>query len=134
MLTVEVKSFAPARIYVAGEVAAPGEFTAMGPDLTVVQAVARAGGVRLAADTGRVFILRRGPADTPVVLAVDYQRAVTGGDPRADVRLAPYDIVYVPKTDTARVWAWFNQHIQQFVPVTWGFSYNVNPFVNNTHK
>jgi hypothetical protein len=26
---------------------------------------------------------------------------------------------------------WFNQHFQQFVPVSWGFAYNVNPVVNN---
>ncbi len=130
-LTVEVKSFAPTRIYVAGEVNAPGEFVTVGPDLTAVQAVARAGGVKLSADSDRLFILRRGPGDVPQVLAVDYRAAITGSDPRADVRLAPFDVLYVPRTGIYQVFTHFNQYLQQFVPVSWGFSYLVNPVVSN---
>ena len=131
-LTVEIRNFAPTRIYVAGEVSAPGEFGAVGPPPTLVQAVARAGGVRVTGDTSRIFIVRRGTDDHPIVLATDYAGAASGRRPEADIRLAPFDIVYVPKTGVARVYAWFNQHVQEFVPVSWGFSYNVNPVVNNT--
>jgi polysaccharide export outer membrane protein len=131
-LALEVKSAAPSRIYVAGEVVSPGEFSSVGPDLTLLQAVARAGGLRTAGDENHVFILRRGAGDTPVVLATDYRRARAGADPRADVRLAPFDIVYVPKTGIGRLYVWFNQHVQQFVPVSWGFSYNVNPLVSGS--
>ncbi len=130
-LAVEVKSAAPARVYVGGEVVSPGEFTSIGAPLTMVQAVSRAGGLRTTGDDGHVFILRRGSGDTPQVLSADYRAAVTGRDPAADVRLAPFDIVYVPRTGIARVYVWFNQHVQQFVPVNWGFSYNVNPLLNN---
>ena len=77
-----------------------------------------------------MFILRHGEGDTPQVLSADYRAAVTGRDPAADIRLAPFDIVYVPKTGIAQIYVWFNQHFQQFVPVSWGFSYNVNPFLN----
>jgi polysaccharide export outer membrane protein len=115
-LTLEVKTPSPVRIYVAGEVAAPGEFTTAGPPLTLVQAVARAGGLRPTGDMDRVVIIRHG--------------AISGAQPAADVALQPFDIVYVPKTGIARVYVWVNQHIQQFVPVTWGFSYNVNPVVS----
>jgi polysaccharide export outer membrane protein len=129
-LSLEVKSASPARVYVAGEVVAPGEFTAAGPPLTLLQAVARAGGLRTAGDESHVFILRHGQGDHPVVLAADYRAAMTGTDPAADVRLAPFDVVYVPKTGIGQIYVWFNQHVQQFVPVSWGFSYNVNPLVN----
>ncbi len=129
-LAVEVKSAAPARIYVSGEVVAPGEFTTLGAPLTMVQALSRAGGLRPTGDEAHVFILRRGEGDTPQVLSADYRAAITGRDPGADVRLAPFDIVYVPKTGIARLYVWFNQHVQQFVPVSWGFSYSVNPFIN----
>ncbi len=128
-LTVEVKSFSPARVYVAGEVVAPGEFSTSGPNLTLVQAVARAGGLRTSGDPDHVFILRRGDNDKPETFAVDYRAVMEGGQASADVRLAPFDVVYVPRTGASAAYLWFNQHVQQFVPVSWGFSYNLNPLV-----
>jgi hypothetical protein len=38
----------------------------------------------------------------------------------------------VPRTNVAEVYVWVNQHLQQFMPVSWGFSYNVNPLLNST--
>jgi polysaccharide export outer membrane protein len=131
-LTVEVKAASPSRVYVAGEVVSPGEFFEVGPNLTLVQAVARAGGLRPVGDQDHVFILRHGVGDRPVVLAADYRAAITGRDPTADVSLAPFDVVYVPKNGVSQVYLWFNQHFQQFVPVSWGFSYNLDPIVSNS--
>jgi polysaccharide export outer membrane protein len=131
-LTVGVKTPSPARVFVAGEVIYPGEIDTSGPPLTLVQAVAKAGGLRATGDQSHVFILRHGARDKAVVLSTNYHGAVTGRDPSADVALAPFDVVYVPKSGVSRVYVWFNQHFQQFVPVNWGFSYNVNPVVNNT--
>ena len=131
-LTVEVKTASPARIYVAGDVVSPGEFTTQqGPTLTLLQAVSRAGGLRTTGDDDHVFILRHATGERPVVLAADYRGAMTGTHPGADVELAPFDVVYVPRTGIAQIYVWFNQHFQQFVPVNWGFSYNVNPVLNN---
>ena len=130
-LTLEVKTASPARVYVAGEVVSPGEFTTQGPTLTLLQAVARAGGLRTAGDEDHVFILRHAAGGKPLVLAADYRAAMTGTDASADVQLAPFDVVYVPRTGIGQIYVWFNQHFQQFVPVNWGFSYNVNPVVNN---
>ena len=128
-LTVEVKSFAPTRIYVGGEVTNPGEYINVGPTLTLSQAMARAGGHKPSGDTHAVFIIRRGPNDVPEFLSTRYNSVIGGVDAKDDVRLAPYDVVYVPKTGVAEVFTWFNQYFQQFVPVSWGFSYLVN---NNT--
>ncbi len=130
-ITVEVKSYAPVRVYVAGEVFTPGEITTAGPPPTLLAAVARAGGVRLSGDKTAVLIVRRADGGRAVLFSVRYADALSGRDPSADVVLQPYDIVIVPKTGVAQVYDWVNQHIQQFVPVTWGFSYNVNPLVNN---
>jgi len=131
-IIVEVKAYAPARVYVAGEVYAPGELTSAGPPPSLLAAVARAGGLKLSGDAGRVLIVRRGADNRPVVLSTRYGDALSGRDPAADVTLAPFDIVVVPKTGVAEVYAWVNQHIQQFVPVSWGFSYNPTPLVTNT--
>jgi polysaccharide export outer membrane protein len=48
-------------------------------------------------------------------------------DPNADVRLAPFDVVYVPRTGISEVYRFVNEYLLQFVPVSWGFSYLVNP-------
>jgi polysaccharide biosynthesis/export protein len=125
-VSVVVKSFAPTRIYVGGEVNTPGEFINVGPTLTLSQAIARAGGHKVRGDEQAVFIIRRGPNDVPQFLSTKYNAVIHGRDALADVRLAPYDVVYVPKTGIAEVFDFFNQYLQQFVPVSWGFSYIVN--------
>jgi polysaccharide biosynthesis/export protein len=126
-ISVIVHTFAPNRVYVAGEVNTPGEFVTVGPNLTVSQAIARAGGVRLSAAQGRVFVLRRGDGDKPQALQVNYLDVISGKDPAADVRLAQYDVVYVPRTGIYEAYTFWNQFVQQFVPVNWGISYNINP-------
>lgn len=128
-ISVIVHSFAPNRIYVGGEVSSPGEFVTVGPNLTISQAVARAGGVKLGADRDRIFVIRRGPGDVPQMLAVDYMGIISGKRPVADARLAQFDVVYVPRTGVYEAYTWFNQFVQQFVPLNWGFSYNINPVV-----
>jgi polysaccharide export outer membrane protein len=126
-VSVVVKSFAPTRIYVGGEVANPGEFVNVGPSLTLSQALTRAGGAKISGDEAAVFIVRRGPNDVPEFFSARYSDVIGGKDPIADVRLAPYDLVFVPRTGIAEVYKFFNQYFQQFVPLNWGFSYVVNP-------
>jgi polysaccharide export outer membrane protein len=126
-LTVEVKSYSPVRVYVAGEVSIPGELATAGPPPTLLQAIARAGGLRPTGNPDGVLVVRRGPDNHPVVYRTHYGDAFSGRDASADVTLQPFDVVVVPKTDVAAVYLWVNQHIQQFVPVSWGFSYNFTP-------
>jgi protein involved in polysaccharide export with SLBB domain len=125
-LSVIVKSFAPYRVYVAGEVTVPGEYSTQGPNLTLSQAIARAGGLKLSGESKDIFILRRGPHDVPEFLATKYHDVMRGIDPSGDVRLARYDVVFVPRSSIAELYLFFNQYLQQFVPVSWGFSYLVN--------
>lgn len=126
-VSVVVKSFAPTRVYVGGEVNTPGEFITVGPTLTLSQAIARAGGTKLSSDDGSVFIIRRGPDDKPEFLSVKWRALRQGRDPNADVRLAPYDVVYVPKLGVAEVYQFYNQYIGQFANPSFGFSYLLNP-------
>jgi len=126
-VSVVVRSFAPTRIYVGGEVNTPGEFITVGPALTLSQAIARAGGTKLSSDDTAIFIVRRGAGDKPEFLSTSYKRLRQGNDPDADVRLASYDLVYVPKSGIAEVYAYYNQYLQQFVNPSFGFSYLLNP-------
>lgn len=125
-VTVEVKSFAPTRVYVGGEVTTPGEFITVGPTLTLSQAIARAGGTKLSSDDGSVFIIRRGTGDRPEFLSVKWRALRQGRNADADVRLAPYDVVYVPKLGIAEVYQFYNQYIGQFANPSFGFSYLLN--------
>jgi polysaccharide export outer membrane protein len=129
-ITVEVKSAAPLRIYVAGEVTTPGEITSAGPAPTLLQVIAKAGGLKISGDPTRILIIRHTENDRPQIFAANYRAAATGQNPTADVPLQPFDIVVVPRTDIAQIYVWVNQHIQQFVPVNWGFSYNLDPIVS----
>ena len=75
-----------------------------------------------------MFIIRRGPNDVPQFFGDQLRRCHSWARTRfRDVRLAPYDVVYVPNTGIAEVFDFFNQYLQQFVPISWGFSYLVNP-------
>ena len=126
-LSVVVKSFAPTRVYVGGEVTNPGEFVNVGPNLTLTQAIARAGGLKTnSADEDKIFIIRRGKNNVPEFYSVRYQDLMWGKNAIADVELAPYDVVYVPRAGVAEVYKFFYQYFLQFVPVSWGFSYVVN--------
>ena len=77
-LSVEVKSFAPTRVYVGGEVNNAGEFVTVGPTLTLSQAISRAGGTKLSSDDTSVFIIRRGPGDKPEFLSVKWKAVPPG--------------------------------------------------------
>ena len=133
-ITVEVKSYAPVRVTVAGEVTSPGEVSTQGPPPTLLAAVARAGGLRLTGDADHVLLIRRGPNNHPAVFATRFADAFSGRDPAADITLQPYDIIVVPKTGVAELYVWVNQHIQQFVPVSWGFSYEVNQLASTLKR
>jgi len=125
-ISVILRSFAPTRIYVGGEVNNPGEFIDVGPTLTLSQAMARAGGLKFTtSDESKIFIIRRGPNDVPEFFSTRFNAIMWGKDPTADVRLAPYDVVFVPRTTVAEVYRFFETYLLQFVPVSWGFSYVV---------
>jgi polysaccharide export outer membrane protein len=125
-LSVVVKSFAPTRVYVGGEVTTPGEFITVGPTLTLSQAIARAGGTKLSSDDTSVFVIRRGSNDKPEFLSTSWKALRQGRNADADIRLAPYDVVYVPKLGVAEVYQFYNQYIGQFVNPSIGFSYLLN--------
>jgi len=119
-----VRSFSPTRIYVGGEVASPGEFLNIGPNLTVSQAIARAGGIKNSAEFHNVLVMRQGAGigSQAQVFSVDYYAATQGGHAELDARLAPLDVVFVPRTGVAQVYVQFQQYVQQFLPDSFSVS------------
>jgi polysaccharide export outer membrane protein len=128
-LTIVVKAFSPTRIYVGGEVARPGESVTVGVVPLLSQAIARAGGVKRGAGD-RVFIIRRGAGDVPQFSSARLGDVMRPHDPEAsdaeaDVRLEPYDVVYVPRDGLAEAHRFLDERLVQLAPEIWGFSYNV---------
>jgi polysaccharide export outer membrane protein len=82
------------RVYVVGEVSRPGEFTPTA-QITVLQAIALAGGFTRFADPDDILIVRRdgfGERRIPF----PYSRVVDRGELRANLPLQSNDTVVVP--------------------------------------
>jgi len=124
-VTTVVRSFAPIRIYVSGEVNSPGEFIVVGQALTLTQAVARAGGIKNSGQADKILVIRRGAGEQGQIFLANYDAATQFADPRADARLAPNDVVFVPKTGVAIDYVKFQQHFQQFTNFGTSVGYSI---------
>ena len=124
-IAVIMRSFAGQRVYVDGEVNQPS-FLPLSTNMTVLQSIAMAGGLKDSARAQEVAVIRRGPQGEPQVFQVDLTRARDGSDTGQDVALIPSDVVYVPKSAIANVNVWVDQYLRKNLPVGFGLSYQVN--------
>jgi polysaccharide export outer membrane protein len=92
VVTVIVVETQALHVYVMGEVNHPGALPIQ-TSLTVLQAIALAGGVKDFADTKNIRILRSGPAGTQTI-SFNYKEALRGIG--APIYLRPGDMVVVP--------------------------------------
>ena len=114
-ISVIVRSFSMQRVYVDGEVFRPGMLPLAGP-VTIHQAVAAAGGFRETARRTDVIIIRQ-VQGRPVPLKVNMEEVLKNEDPSQDVFLAPFDIVYVPRSNIAEVNKFVDLYIRRMIPV-----------------
>jgi polysaccharide biosynthesis/export protein len=92
VVTVIVSETVPPVVYVMGEVQSPGTLSMTGP-LTVLQALAMAGGFREFANTRNVQVLRGGERGLEI-LRFNYRDAVRGQN--RPLYLRPGDTIIVP--------------------------------------
>jgi polysaccharide biosynthesis/export protein len=92
-VTVIVAETIPPMIYVMGEVTKPGALPITGP-MTVVQALAVAGGFKEFANPKKIRILRKGSNGTVQTIDFDYRDAIASPD--RPLLLQPGDTVIVP--------------------------------------
>ena len=92
VVTVIVVEATAAQVYIIGEVAAPGAQVMQGP-MTILQALAQAGGLREFADRGDIRILRKGNLGM-LTIPFNYKDAIKGRT--EPVYLQPGDTVVVP--------------------------------------
>ena len=80
---------------IVGEVEKPGFYLMTGP-LTVLDAIAIAGGLRDFAKVGKIYVLRPNADGTHTRLPFNYKRVIKGSDLRQNVELQPRDTIVVP--------------------------------------
>lgn len=122
-VAVIVRTFSENRVFVDGEVSAPG-FAEMSARTTVMRAIQLRGGVRETARLSQIIIIRKDSEDRPAATVVDLRKVIDGTDFSQDIRLMPYDIVYVPKSNIALVDKFVAEYISNVVPGLGG----INPY------
>jgi protein involved in polysaccharide export with SLBB domain len=129
-VAVMVKEFAARRIYVGGDVNAPALLRVPG-EITLLQAIFEAGGLRRSARSESVVVLRYQGTTQPEFIKVDLKTTLEKGVPGNDIALQASDIVWVPKTRIAKMDDFVDQYIRQLVPIplTLGVSYVWGGFV-----
>lgn len=118
------------QIFVFGQVYSPGKLKESN-SLTVAQAIAQVGGVSKEGTKEHVKVLLIGPDKKLIIRTVNLTRVVEEGHFEEDVLLPDNSIVYVPKTNAAKVGQWVDDYLRRIL--TWngvGFSVNYEVFKN----
>jgi polysaccharide biosynthesis/export protein len=114
-ISVSLKNMPSREIYVEGEVQKPGGFS-LDPGMTLLQAVADAGGLTDNAGNKAVLI-RRDACGVARGMPIDLKAATKNPDSGEDVALETRDIVVVPKSGIANLDKWMNQYVREMLPV-----------------
>ncbi len=116
-MSVIIRKPAGHRMYVDGQVGAPGEVIVVG-GMTLYQALQRAGGLLETAHRKQVILIRKGPDGQPFGRAVDIRPIQDGSNPGVDVPVRPLDVVYVPRSKIAEVDLFVKQYIRDALPIS----------------
>ena len=112
-LTVALVRGVGMNVYVNGEIKL-ASLQPLDGGLTLLQAIARAGGTLVSANTNNVLLLRNDGAGNLAVRKVDLEAILRGEAP--DVPLRRRDVVYVPKSEIAQAGQFVDQYINALVP------------------
>lgn len=129
-VTIQVRKFASAKVFVSGEVPKPGVIELEGP-MTLLAALGEAGGITIKGDRKKVVLIRKAPDGMPNMRELNLF-AMGQATPEALMVLHPFDVILVPESKIARIDRWVDQWLRQLSPANLvvGFQYlkqNVNP-------
>ncbi|MFQ5770534.1 MAG: polysaccharide biosynthesis/export family protein [bacterium] len=118
-VTVIVRQFGGYQVYVLGEVNSPGGYPVQ-RNMTLLQALASAGGAKISAKLGSVMVLRRGQNQEIKAIKVDLVKSVKAKSQlditQNNIIVLPQDIVFIPKTFIASVSDFMRQIYAGFLP------------------
>ncbi|WP_419900109.1 polysaccharide biosynthesis/export family protein [Roseomonas sp. USHLN139] len=125
IVTIGLEEAGGSTVLVGGAVRTAGAYPLPGRR-GVLEAVLQAGGFDTDARMNQVVLIRRGPADRPMLRTVDLQSFVEGRGVSQDVPLYPGDIVFVPRSRIGEVNLWIDQYVNRLIPFSRSFSYSIN--------
>ena len=118
---VTLTQFAPRRIYVGGQVKAPGVIQFQG-EMTPLQAILDRGGFTSEAQLDSVILIRNTGGPEPIIGRINVIQGLEDGRPEK-ITLVTNDILYVPMSGIARADLWVKQHLRDILPyeiISWG--------------
>jgi len=113
-VAVIIRSFYDRRVFVGGQVMTPGIIEMPGK-MTVLEAIMRAGGFDLREAEVRNVVIIRHKDGQRYGYSVNLKSALEGNETE-QFFLEPKDIVYVPRTEIAKLGQWIDQHINKIIP------------------
>jgi protein involved in polysaccharide export with SLBB domain len=116
-ISVIVREFGGQKVYVGGEVLAPG-LQFMNSPLTALQAIVQAGGFKSSSDLKQIVVLRNQGTNEPQYISLDLKDTLNGKALDRDVLLQPLDIVFVPMSRSAKFNQFVKTYITELVPIT----------------
>lgn len=114
-VTVIVREFGGQEFYVMGEVAKPGKYP-ISKGMTILRALATAGGAKNSAKLSSVILLRADKQHRAEATRINLDLASLRKQPRQDLPLKPFDVVYVPRTFIADVNNFISQYYDILLP------------------
>ena len=126
-IAVMIRTYYDRRVYVGGQVMAPG-IVEMPGTMTLLEAIMQAGGFDIRQAEVRNVVVIRHINGQRFGQSIDL-KPVLAGDEAQPFYLEPKDIVYVPQTTIAKVDQWIDQHINKIIPDT---GLNVRRTIGNT--
>jgi polysaccharide export outer membrane protein len=94
-VTVIVQEVKSQQVNIFGEVAKPGSYV-LARNMTVLDALAVAGGLKDFAKATKIYVLRVGKDGGRSRIPFNYKQAIKGRNPAQDIELHPRDTVVVP--------------------------------------
>jgi len=94
-VTVIVQQINSQKFNIMGQVAKPGAYP-LASAITVLDAIAAAGGFRDFAKQKSVYVLRQNPDGTQARLPFNYKDVIKGKNTEQNVKLQPHDTIVVP--------------------------------------
>ncbi|MFH1313600.1 MAG: polysaccharide biosynthesis/export family protein [Candidatus Eisenbacteria bacterium] len=113
-VTVLVSEFADQTVFVLGEVSKPGAYPLKG-SMTLVDAIARAGGFTVNGKAGSVILMRRNGSGEYSGRKVDLN-SVISAEGTERIHLMARDVVFVPMTAIAKVDLFVEQYFKKLSP------------------
>ena len=101
VVTVTLKEFDKPHVYVEGEVNTPGRVDFRN-DISILDAIALAGGFKLSGRQSQVLLLRRANGTPAITRAVDVKKLVDSHHLEEAVNLQPGDVIYVPQNNLSK--------------------------------